>query len=186
MRKLVKYFLQGLVFMVPIALTIYIFYIIFVKIDGLITIPVPGLGVIPGLGFLTTVLLMVLIGFLVSNFLTKKLMMFLDQFFKRLPLIKLIYNAIKDLLNAFVGEKKSFSQPVLIKLTQEGPAHVLGFITCESLSGLTLDGFVSVYVPQSYNFAGQVLIFPREQVRPLPISSTEAMAFIVSGGVSQN
>lgn len=186
MRRLGKYFIQGLLFMVPIVLTIYIFYILFIKIDGLITVPIPGLGVIPGVGFLTTVFFLIAIGFLVSNFLTKRIMLFFDQFFKRLPLVRLLYNAVKDLLNAFVGEKKSFNQPVLVKLAQDSGAHVLGFITCESLSKLNLDEFVSVYIPQSYNFAGQVLIFPRDQVRPLSAPSAEVMAFIVSGGISQN
>lgn len=184
MKRLTQYFLNGLLFMVPIVLTVYIFYILFVKIDGLLKIPLPGLGTVPGVGFIATILLVILIGFLVSNFLTNKLMLLVDKALNRLPLVKLLYGSIKDLLNAFVGDKKSFNKPVLVRLSAEGSAHVLGFVTCESLSSLGLHDYVSVYVPQSYNFAGQLLVFPRNQVQPLQTNSAEMMTFIVSGGVA--
>ena len=108
-------------------------------------------------------------------------MLLLDSLFTRLPLVKLLYGSIKDLINAFVGNKKSFSQPVLVRVSSEGNAHVLGFITCQSLDHLDLTDMVSVYVPQSYNFAGQLLLFPRHQVTLLQANSTEVMTFIVSG-----
>ena len=186
MKRLINYFFEGLLFMVPIVLTLYIFYIVFVKIDGLLKIPLPGLGVIPGVGFVATILLIIVVGFLVSNFITKKLFIYLDRILNRLPLVKLLYGSVKDLLNAFVGDKKSFNKPVLVKLSDEGHAHVMGFITCESLSNFGLDDFVAVYVPQSYNFAGQLLVFPRDQVRLLESNSADMMTFIVSGGVAGN
>ena len=102
----------------------------------------------------------------------------------RLPLVKLLYGSIKDLLNAFAGEKKSFNRPVLVKLGPDSSAHVLGFITCDSLLKFGLEEYISVYVPQSYNFAGQLLVFPREQVQPLDTGSADLMTFIVSGGVA--
>lgn len=172
--------------MVPIVLTLYIFYVIFVKIDGLLKIPLPGLGVVPGVGFVATILLLILIGFLVSNFLTKKIFIWLDKIINRLPLVKLLYGSVKDLLNAFVGDKKSFNKPVLVKLSAESYAHVMGFITCESLCNFGLDDYISVYVPQSYNFAGQLLIFPHCQVQPLDTNSADMMTFIVSGGVARS
>ncbi len=184
MKKLSNYFFEGLLFMVPVVLTIYIFYIVFVKIDGLLKIPLPGLGIVPGVGFIATILLIILAGFLVSNFLTKKLLLWLDSLLNRLPLVKLLYGSVKDLLNAFVGDKKSFNQPVLVKLSADTSAHVLGFITCTSLANFGLEEYVAVYVPQSYNFAGQLLVFPREQVRLLEANSADIMTFIVSGGVA--
>lgn len=184
MKRLTNYFFQGLLFLVPLALTVYVFYILFNKIDGLLKIPLPGLGIIPGLGFVATVVLVTLVGFLVSNFLTRRLLLFIDGLFNRLPLVKLLYGSVKDLINAFVGDKRSFNQPVLVKLTSEGNAHVLGFITCESLDNLGVHEMISVYVPQSYNFSGQLLLFPRDQVMPLEVHSAEVMTFIVSGGVA--
>lgn len=109
MKRLANYFLNGLLFMVPIVVTLYVVYILFVKIDGLLKIPIPGLGIIPGVGFLATILIITLTGFLVSNFLTKKLLLLFDRLMSRLPLVKLLYGSIKDLLNAFAGEKKALT-----------------------------------------------------------------------------
>lgn len=170
--------------MVPIVLTLYIFYLIFSKIDHLLRIPIPGIGVIPGVGFVVTLVGITLVGFLVSNFLTRKLLLLVDRLFNRLPLIKILYSSIKDLIGAFVGDKKSFNKPVLVKLTEGNGPGVLGFITAESLEQLGLNDHIAVYVPQSYNFAGNLLIFPREQITPLDASSSEVMTFIVSGGVT--
>jgi uncharacterized membrane protein len=184
MKRLVNYFLNGLLFMVPIVVTLYVVYVLFVKVDGLLKIPIPGVGVIPGVGFLATLVIITLTGFLVSNFLTKKLLLLFDRLMSRLPLVKLLYGSIKDLLNAFAGEKKSFNRPVLVKLGSDSSAHVLGFITCDSLIKFGLEEYISVYVPQSYNFAGQLLVFPRDQVQPLDTGSADLMTFIVSGGVA--
>lgn len=184
MKKIINYFFEGLLFMVPLVLTLYIFYFVFQKIDGLLRIPLPVLGVVPGVGFLATLLLVIVVGFLVSNFLTKRIFVWLDRLLNRLPLVKLLYGSLKDLLGAFVGDKKSFTQPVLVQLASHSSAHVLGFITCESLASLGLEDYVSVYVPQSYNFAGQLLVFPRQQVKSLEANSADVMTFIVSGGVA--
>ncbi|MEN6461066.1 MAG: DUF502 domain-containing protein [Syntrophomonas sp.] len=184
MKRITNYFFKGLLFMVPIVLTIYIFFLVFVKIDGLLKIPLPGIGVIPGVGFIATLVIVTLIGFLVSNFLTKKIMFLVDKLLNSLPLVKLLYSSIKDLVGAFVGDKKSFNKPVMVRLSADGSAHVLGFITCESLDNFGMKDYVSVYVPQSYNFAGNLLIFPRDQVQVLDANSSEVMTFIVSGGVA--
>ncbi len=97
-------------------------------------------------------------------------------------MVKLLYAAIKDFTNALAGEKRSFDKPVLVEIISGGP-KVLGFITREDLSMFALSEHVAVYLPQSYNFAGQVLIFPSDRVNPLDIESSKVMAFIVSGGV---
>ncbi|MDD2619557.1 MAG: DUF502 domain-containing protein, partial [Syntrophomonadaceae bacterium] len=186
MKKLSRYFLNGLIFIVPIVLTLYIFYVVFVKIDSLIKIPLPGIGTIPGVGFIATIALITLTGMLVSNFITRKLLLLMDNLLNRLPLVKLLYSSIKDLINAFLGDKKTFSKPVIVSLSSDSHAHVLGFITCESLDSFNLPEYVAVYVPQSYNFAGNLLIFPREQVQVLDANSSDVMTFIVSGGVASS
>ena len=88
------------------------------------------------------------------------------------------------MIEAFAGEKKSFDKPVLAALAPKGSAKVVGFVTRDSLENLGLEDYVAVYMPQSYNFAGNVLLFPKEAIQPLNIESSEAMAFIVSGGLS--
>ncbi len=96
----------------------------------------------------------------------------------------MLYNSIRDLVEAFAGEKKKFDKPVLVTLGPGCNAKVVGFMTRESLDNLGLKDHVAVYFPQSYNFAGNVLLFPKEEVKPLDIESSEAMTFIVSGGVA--
>lgn len=180
MKRIARYFLEGLLFVIPLAVTLYILYKIFVTVDGLL-----GLG-IPGLGFVITLAAITLIGFLASNVLTRGVLSLVEALFVKMPVVKLIYSSIKDLMGAFVGDKKSFDRPVLVRLSKEGEAMAIGFVTRESLEGYGLAEHVAVYFPQSYNFAGNLLLFPREQVQPLAIDSAEAMAFLVSGGVSGN
>ena len=173
-----RYFLEGLLFVIPLAVTIYILYTIFVMVDSWLNLPIPGLG------FLLTLLGIFLIGFLASNVLTRGLMSLISTIFEKLPFVKLIYTAIKDLIGAFVGEKKSFDKPVLVTLSKEGYPKAIGFITREDMEAFGLSDHVAVYLPQSYNFAGNLLIFPADMVEPIDMESSEAMAFLVSGGVS--
>jgi uncharacterized membrane protein len=103
---------------------------------------------------------------------------------QRLPLARLIYNAIRDLLEAFVGEKKRFDQPVLVQIVPGSEARALGFVTRQEMDGAGMEGRVAVYLPQSYNFAGQLLVVPKESAVPIDLDPTAVMTFIVSGGVS--
>jgi uncharacterized membrane protein len=183
MKKLIDYFLKGLVIFVPMALTVVLLIWTFTRLD---TVLRDFFGVsVPGIGILLTVLLIVVIGFVASNFLGKKLFALVEKVFKGLPLVKLLYSAVKDMIEAFAGEKKSFDKPVIATLAPGGAAKVVGFVTQESLDNIGLSDYVAVYLPQSYNFAGNVLLFPKESVKRLSIESSQAMAFIVSGGVSK-
>jgi len=107
-----------------------------------------------------------------------------DKVFTKVPMVRMLYSSIKDLVYAFAGDQKKFDKPVLVSLGLGCDAKILGFVTRESLENLGLEDHVAVYFPQSYNFAGNVLIFPKSAVKPLDISSSEAMTFIVSGGVA--
>jgi len=98
--------------------------------------------------------------------------------------VRLLYSSTKDLLNAFVGDKRRFDKPVLVELMPGSNAQAFGFVTQESLDQLQLPGHCAVYFPQSYNFAGSLVIFPRAQIRRLDAESSAVMAFIVSGGVT--
>lgn len=177
MNRLVSYFVKGLLVFVPTALTIFAVVFIFTTLDGFFGIPIPGLGVV------LTIAMILLIGFLASNFLGQKFFELVDKILNKLPIIKLIYSAAKDFTEAFAGDKKGFDKPVAVELVKDGP-KALGFITREDLEFLSLPGNVAVYLPQSYNFAGSVLIFERSRVKYLDIKSSDAMSFIVSGGVS--
>ena len=178
MKTLTNYFLKGLLFLAPIIVTLYILYVIVTAVDQIFGVKIPGLG------FLITIALVTVIGFLVSTFLAKGVASVIDNLFSRMPFIKIIYSSIKDLVNAFVGEKKRFDKPVLVSLFPESTVQTLGFITRESLDNIGMTESVAVYIPQSYNFAGNLIVVPRKQIKPLDIESGRVMTFIVSGGVS--
>jgi uncharacterized membrane protein len=182
MRRIIKYFLKGLLVFVPAGLTIIIIVYVFTSLDKLFSKLLPI--TFPGMGLLVTIVGIFLIGLLASNFVGKKLFGLMDKLFTRVPLVKMLYGAIRDLVEAFAGEKKKFDKPVLVTLGPQSDAKVVGFMTRESLDNLGLKDHVAVYLPQSYNFAGNVLLFPKEAVVPLNIESSEAMTFIVSGGVA--
>jgi len=179
MKGLVRYFLNGLIFIAPVALTFYVLWLILSTVDGWLRIPIPGLG------FLATVGLITLLGFLASNFLARRLLDWVESLLERLPGVRLLYTGVKDIMGAFVGEKKRFQQPVLVTLHPGSAAKAVGFITQDRLESFGLPDHVTVYLPQSYNFAGFMLVVPREQVMPLALPSAQVMAFVVSGGVAE-
>lgn len=180
-RSLLKYFVRGLVVLAPIALTLWILWQIFELVDGLI--PLPDLPYFaPGVGFCLVVAIVTFIGLLTTNLLAAQALELGQRVLSRLPFVKLLYTSIKDLTVAFVGEKKLFDQPVLVGFP--GGVQVVGFVTRADLSELGLTDRVAVYVPQSYNFAGNLLLVPRERLQPLARTASEALAFVVSGGLT--
>jgi uncharacterized membrane protein len=123
------------------------------------------------------------IGFLASIFITKPLFDIFEKWVFKLPLINILYTSIKDLMSAFVGDKKKFNIPVIVKLS-EGMSR-LGFITQDDLSIIEEENLVAIYFPHSYNFSGNLYLVPRDNVRILKnVKSADIMKLIVSGGVS--
>lgn len=178
MKKISQYFLQGLLFLMPVVATIYVVYIVFAKIDSIFPFDIPGLG------FLLTIALIIAVGFVSSTLLANNIMLFVDRLFARMPMVTMIYTSIKDLIDGFVGDKKSFNKPVLVALDANNLVSVLGFITREDLNNLGMTDRVAVYIPQSYNFAANLIIVDRSRVTHLAADPKEVMKFIVSGGVS--
>src|SRR5215216_2166293 len=178
MSRLLNHFFKGVVLLAPLAFTVYVCVRVFRTIDGWLGIPIPGVG------FLATVVLITLFGFLASSFLTRRVLAAVEGVLQRLPFVRLLYSSTRDLLNAFVGEKRRFDKPVLVTPFGSGSARALGFVTQETLASMGMLAHVAVYLPQSYNFAGSLLIFPTSAVTVLDAESADVMAFIVSGGVT--
>jgi uncharacterized membrane protein len=177
-KRFITYFLRGLLFVVPIALTVYVIILILRFLDGIIPIPVPGLGILVMFSFIT------FMGFLASIFVTRPLFDLFERWMFKLPLVNILYTSIRDLMSAFVGDKKKFNTPVIVKLSNN--MFRLGFITQENLSILGEQGLVAIYFPHSYNFSGNLYLVPKENVRVLEdVKSADVMKFIVSGGVSK-
>ncbi len=192
MKKILNYFLQGLLFVVPITITLWVIFKSILWIDGLlpfqIPIKIPGIHSleIPGLGLLTIFAGISLVGFISAKYIRNPLFSYIERMIDRAPLVKLIYSSVKDLVEAFVGEKRRFNKPVLVRLEKESQINRIGFITKEDLSEIDLGKeMVAVYLPFSYSFAGELIILPRENIRPLSTSGTDAMKFIISGGVTE-
>ncbi|MFN2442707.1 MAG: DUF502 domain-containing protein [Thermoanaerobaculia bacterium] len=177
MNFLIKNFLRGLAILIPIVATIWLVWITFLTIDRWIQAPYPGVGI--GV----TILLILAVGMLAGNVIGRKLFHLTEMIFMRAPLVKIIYLAIKDLVEAFVGDRKKFNRPVLVSLSGI-EASALGFVTRDRIDFLSERDLVAVYFPQSYNFAGNLLLVPAARITPIDADSTQVMAFIVSGGIS--
>jgi uncharacterized membrane protein len=180
MKKIVSYFLQGVLYTVPVTVTGFVIYKIFILIDGILPLQVPGLGLIAILVLLTV------LGYLGSTIIGNPISAYFNRLVSKAPLVKIIYSAVQDLLQAFVGKKKSFDKPVLVKLEKDSDVRKLGFITQENLDDLGIeDGMVAVYLPHSYAWSGNQFIVPVENVTRLNVSAAIVMKFIVSGGVTK-
>ena len=177
-KLLVRYFLRGCLVTAPLGLTVYIVWFVLATVDRFLPLPIPGLGLVVTLALIT------LVGVLTSNVVGRSVIELADSLFGRLPLVKLVYTSIKDLVSAFVGDKKRFDKPVAVTISPGTRARVLGFVTREGLGRLGMPDMVAVYFPQSYNFAGYLMLVPRANVEPLDLPPAEVMTFIVSGGVS--
>ncbi len=176
--KIVRYFFNGTLFIVPLVATVYFIIVSFQWLDSRLNLPYPGVG------FAIILTVITVFGYFTSNFAFKAFSNWFDRVVNRIPLVKLIYSSVKDLLAAFVGEKRKFNKPVLVTINKENNLHRVGFITQSDLSELGLADMVVVYFPQSYAFAGDHFVVPKESIKPLNVSGPVAMKFIVSGGIS--
>jgi uncharacterized membrane protein len=177
--RLLNYFFRGLIVLAPAVITVYVFWLIFSAVDRWMGLRYPGLGVA------VTIVLITLFGFLTSSVLARWLVRLVDNVFGRLPLVRLVYSSTRDLLDAFVGEKRRFERPVVVTTHADGVEKAFGFITQEAMARFGLDDHVTVYLPFSYTFTGVIRIYPSRNVKPLATDSAELMAFVVSGGVTE-
>ncbi len=188
---LLRYFIKGLLIVVPIALSIFIVVWGVTTIDSWLNINnILGEDArtgesrnIPGLGLILVILIILLAGIFVTYFVNDTMYNWFKRIMARLPLINFIYSSIKDLTEAFVGDDKKFNSPVLVEV--EGNLKRIGFLTQNDLSKLGLPGEAIVYFPFSYSFAGQIYIVEKSKIKPLDMNASEAMKLIVSGGVTQ-
>ncbi len=190
-KKLLQYFLQGLLIMAPIAVTIYTLFFVISTIDSWLPIfhykDEQGIAHVQnyGLGFVIIIGVIILIGYFSSFFITGRIVSFLDKVLEKTPGIKHIYGTTRDFFEAFTGDKKKFTKNVLVNV-DETDVWRIGFITQEDMTDFGFVDYVSVYIPSSYSVAGSVFIVPKARVKHIEkISSTQTMKFAVSGGVTE-
>jgi uncharacterized membrane protein len=192
MKKLVNYFLQGLLLVVPVVVTFYIVIRAIIWMDNLlplqVDIPIPGSDSIklPGLGLLVILVTITIFGYIGTRFVKNPIFLLFEGLIERTPLLKLIYTSVKDLIEAFVGEKKRFTQPVLVTVNENPRMQRIGFVTDDDLTDIGLPHDVmAVYLPFSYGFNGQLMIVPSTSITKINASGTEMMKFVISGGVAE-
>lgn len=177
------FFVKGLLFVIPLALTIYIIASAITFVDGLLSSRIPILSLVPGSGLVIVLVSITFIGILATYLITEPISNYFLSLLERVPLLKLIYSSIRDFMESFFGEKKKFNEPVIVQINDYGLKRV-GFITQKDLSKFDLEGEVGVYFPNSYGIMGEYYIIPADKVKPLNMNPADVMKYVVSGGVS--
>lgn len=187
MKKIFKYFLQGLILSGPLAVTLYVVYLMFHWVDNIIRIPLKEYlnFDIPGVGIIVIFISITLLGLVGQTIIARPFIGFTKRLLARAPILNVIYTSLNDLFTAFVGKEKKFNVPVIVCLNQESNIYKLGFVTENSLSEFDMPDYMSVYFPHSYNFSGELFLVPAKQVRVLDQSPSEVMKFVVSGGITR-
>jgi uncharacterized membrane protein len=189
-RKLLQYFLQGLLILAPIAITAYAIFWVVTSIDNLLPIftykDVQGNVKVQnyGIGFLIIIAALVIIGYFSSFFITGRMVSFVDKILEKTPGIKYIYSTTRDFFEAFAGDKKKFTKNVLANV-DDNDVWRFGFITREDMEEFGLKDYVTVYIPMAYSVAGNVYVIPKTRVKTITnISAAQTMKFAVSGGIT--
>jgi uncharacterized membrane protein len=186
MKKLLTYLGQGLLIVAPLIITGYIVYQIFNMLDSVLRERITSLigFTIPGLGFILVILFLIFLGWIGQTLIGRPFKRFFVRVIDKAPVLSTIYSAISDLFKALVGNEKKFEIPVVALINRENNLWKMGFITQTDMENIGLPGCVTVYMPHSFNFSGEHFILPSDQIKPLNISSGDAMKFILSGGVA--
>ena len=189
-QRIIYYLIKGTLVVVPIGGAIFLIIWIVSSLDNALNLTQHFLEdehghplYIPGIGILTVLVLLILVGLVFTTLVTEPIKNWLSRTINKIPLFNTLYSSIKDFTEAFVGDAKKFNEPVLVKVNDMGLKKI-GFLTQKDLSTIGMEGEVIVYFPYSYSFAGQIVVVEAKHVTKLNISATDAMKLVVSGGVS--
>lgn len=182
MKKLYKYFFRGLITVLPLALTLYLLYIFLAWTEKLtlwVLSPIIGGFYIPGMGLVSGVLIILLIGYLVSKPKVRRLLSIVELPFTNLPVVKSIYSSLKSFADYFSPSSKPGEQSVVILRMPGHALEIVGLVTRRGFSDLP-QGFlpgerVAVYLPMGYMIGGYTVFVPVEWVQPITMSVEEAM-----------
>jgi uncharacterized membrane protein len=188
MKSIFRNFINGVLTIVPIILVIYVVFKTFLFLDSLLgNVLKPYLqeDYIPGIGLFATFVLITVLGWLSTKFLTGTIIKLIDRILEKIPIVKTIYSVIKDTIHSFLGEKKSFSKVALVTVPGTDMKSI-GFITAENLEAFydPLKDYIAVYIPQTFQVAGFTFLIPKEQIEIIDVKPEDAMKFILSGGMT--
>ena len=195
MARLRRYLLTGIVVTAPIAITIYLTYIFFSFIDKHVGKIIPelwyqgpyGTTTVPGLGVVIAVLFFITIGWLATNFLGKLIIGFYEYVLDRMPVIRTIYGATKQLFETIMASQSSaFREAVMLEYPRKG-VWSIGFVTGRSegeVQELTKEETINVFVPTTPNpTSGYLLFVPKKELKYLDMTVEEAVKLVVSAGI---
>ena len=186
-----RLFWKGLFVVMPITITIYVLLVILDKAESIFGSFLKGIIgpslYIPGLGIVLTIILMVLVGLLVSNFITGRIIGFFINQFERFPVIKIIYNPLRDLMSLFSGGGPDSMKKVVMVDFEKLGLKSLGLVTREEFSDLpegTLEeGEIAVYIPMAYMIGGFTVMVPRSSVKSVDIPVEKAIKLALTGWI---
>lgn len=192
-RRLARTFLSGLAVVLPIVVTIAVLAWLVnateATLGAIVRLVLPDNLYQPGLGLLVSLVLVFAVGVLMEAVYFRRLMNWFEELLNRIPLVKTVYSAVRDLMSLFskAGAKK-FSKVVMVNFPGT-EAGMIGFVTIEDFTGLPLKpaaDAVAVYLPMSYTIGGYTAFLPRAWLTPLDMTLEEAMRFVVTAGMSRS
>lgn len=183
-------FFTGLVVTIPVFITIFVLIWAFRLVDGVLS-PVLDYLVgyhIYGLGFITSIIIIFVIGVISTNVFGKQVIELVDRMLKRIPVFKGIYSALSQLTRAFSSNKKSsFKKFVIVEYPRKG-TFAFGFLTKECALKNNPDGseccVKAVYIPTNNLYLGEIVLFREEEVIYTDLSIEEGIKIILSGGIA--
>lgn len=184
-KNLIRYFFSGLVFTLPILLTAWIIYYLYDWLTSYMSIESAAIALI------LLIIAFVVIGYLSSSYIGFKITEWFEKIILMTPVLGLIYKSLKDVTTAFVGSENKFSEPVLVKFTNE-EVYKIGFVTNKVITKLLGNtSFIenesellySVYFPLSFSLSGDLYLVPMNRIRIIDRSAKEVMQTVMSGGL---
>ncbi len=181
-RKVLGYFLQGLLVVIPIGATVGVLVWLYRGIQswldlGHVSWGAFGIYIVIGFGII------LLVGVFTKGVIAQQIMEFFEGIIEKAPGLNLIFGTTKDLTHAFVGEKKKFNKPVVVEIS--AGLYRMGFMTQTSLDAIEMPDYVSVYLPYSYAFSGEMVIIHKDKIRRLDLEGSDVTKFVLSGGAAE-
>lgn len=177
-NRLLNYFFKGLLISLPLAATVAGIFWLFTTVDNFL-----GEDHFPGLGILIILSVILVVGVIGSSYIVQPFINWFEEWLEKTPGVKFLYSSVKDIVEAFVGEKKKFSKPVMVEMNGVG-IYKIGFVTIKDLTKLNMEGFSGVYFPKSYGFMGDLYFVENSKIKPINANPTAVFKMIVSGGVT--
>ena len=189
--RFVQYVLNGLLISLPVFGTGYIVYQLFSFLDSIVPRIIYSEDELLtkgdhfwGWGILMLVLVLFVLGWFGGMFINDSIKGWFQRLLNKIPGVNNLYNAISDVLGAFVGKEKKFNQPVLVRVSEQMDIEMIGFITDTDLAELgDIKGKVAVYFPMSYSFSGHMMIVPVKNITPIERNAVDILKYTMSGGI---